>query len=106
MQQQDLEGKKMTSLHKSEWLNFFNWSDRLRRKPSKCPEVGSIAVMAFFVKLLRICFLSCGVKGDLCRGARLVGKEGRLIEMLWIEGGPLSNQCARQVGGELSKRRF
>ena len=47
MQQQDLEGKKMTSLHKSEWLNFFNWSDRLRRKPSKCPEVGSIAVMAF-----------------------------------------------------------
>ena len=53
MQEEDLDRKKMTSLHEREWLNFFNWSDRLRCKPSKCPEVGSIAVMAFFDKLLR-----------------------------------------------------
>ena len=72
MQEEDLDGKKMMSLHEREWLNFFNWSGRLHRKPSKCPEVGSIAAMDFFAKLPKICILSCEVEADLCSGARLV----------------------------------
>ena len=55
----------MMSLHESEWLNFFNWSDRLRRKPSKCLELGSIADMVFFATLSKICFLLCEVEADL-----------------------------------------